>query len=158
MWGRKPNGKKKAKALHKALLRAQQASPPPPDEAVFRYLEEVYRIRTQYTASQIRQALGADRWAKRLHTRPTAVGLLIGATAGLHITGGLRWKYMNALEFARKNKVPSKELREFIRANGGINACVIKHRQLLKPTPDPTVPQQRVAAEVDHPPLPPNSP
>jgi hypothetical protein len=41
-----------------------------------------------------------------------------------------RSKYLGLLSYAQATKEPDQTLREFVRANGGINGCVEKEKQL----------------------------
>jgi hypothetical protein len=44
-----------------------------------------------------------------------------------------RSKYLGLLSYAQATKEPDQPLREFVRANGGINGCVKKEKELRDP-------------------------
>ena len=44
-----------------------------------------------------------------------------------------RSKYLGLLSYAQATKEPGQPLREFVRANGGINGCVKKEKELRNP-------------------------
>jgi hypothetical protein len=96
-------------------------------DAVYFYLEAVFAVVTRW--QQLNCAMKNSRAALRLQhdapkMKPEPFGIVIFCTAGLEVADAkTRSKFSRALRFARKAKPASQTLTDFIKSNGGINAC-----------------------------------
>ena len=96
-------------------------------DAVYFYLEAVFAVVTRW--QQVNCAM-KNSWAVlRLQhdapkMKPEPFGIVIFCTADLEVADAkTRSKWSRALRFARKAKPGNQPLTEFIKSNGGINAC-----------------------------------
>ena len=96
-------------------------------DAVYIYLEAVFVLVTRwqqlkYSLKNSQVALGLQADAPRM--RPEPFGIVIFCTADLEVADAKsRSKWSRALRYARKAKPGNIRLTEFIKSNGGINAC-----------------------------------
>jgi hypothetical protein len=150
-WGKKAkktNGTRSGSSeLQDKLAKIKKAAPPPPKETLYRYLTKVYRLRRTIDTAQ-RKELRALAKKKGINTGDKPLRAIIDETAGAHVSTKMKWKYGTALEKAMDEKVPSKNLRQFIEDHGGIN-------RLAKggtPTPPKTTPPESTPPKPKGPP------
>ena len=108
------------------LTKVRALTPPPPtDDPIYDYLTGVYRLRCKVASSaELQNALKGYHKAHGPKTLQQYAGVIIMLTAGDHITSNMKSKYVAALEYAFANNVKTKNLKAFIRRQGGLNKCV----------------------------------
>ena len=96
-------------------------------DAVYIYLEAVFDVvrRWQHLNCAIKKsqaALGLQADAPQM--KPEPFGIVIFCTANLQVADAKgRSKWSRVLRYARKTKPSNQHLTDFIKSNGGINAC-----------------------------------
>jgi hypothetical protein len=108
----------------KDLAGVTRCAPIPQDEAVYRFLDVVYRVYTKWHGNRsvqaelnlIREGLAAPA--------PKSIPHMIILLGAPEVDSRKRYKYANALEYAFHSDVKPKDLVRFIKEEGGINACV----------------------------------
>ena len=142
----KTSGRVKAKAvalpteLEDELTKVRALAPPPPsDDPIYDYLTGVYRLRCKVASSaELQNALQAYHKAHSPRTLQQYAGVIIQMTAGDHVTSNMKYKYVAALEYAFANNVKPKNLKAFIKRQGGLNKCVeLWNRMAAKPRKKP---------------------
>ena len=121
--------------LSKDLERIRELAPPPPKEAIYPYLKAVYRCARRLGPTDESKKKEFDKIADGFHPRIkfNRIRLIIELTALPHMKPKMKWKYAQALQYARKRLVKSSEVVEFIKSEGGINKCVDKYKPSKKP-------------------------
>ena len=111
------------------------APPQPSDDPIYDYLTGVYRLRCKVASSaELQNALQAYHKAHSPRTLQQYAGVIIQMTAGDHVTSNMKYKYVAALEYAFANSVKPKNLKAFIKRQGGLNKCVeLWNRMAAKP-------------------------
>jgi hypothetical protein len=112
--------------LEAELERVCKAAPPPPsDGPIYKYLSRVYRLQRKIaSSSDWQKVIQRYRGAHASRTSKKYPSVVIKLTAGDHITSNMKYKYVTALEYAFANNVQSKNLKAFIKRQGGLNKCV----------------------------------
>ena len=106
-------------------IRALAPPPPPSDDPIYNYLTSVYRLRCKVASSaELQSALKAYHKANSPRTLQQYAGVIIQMTAGDHVTGHMKYKYVIALDYAFANHVQPNNLKTFLRKQGGFNNCV----------------------------------
>ena len=96
-------------------------------DAVYIYLEAVFAVVRRW--QRLNSALKNSRAALRLQhdapkMKPEPFGVVIFCTADPEVADSkTRSKWSRVLRFSRKAKPSNQRLAEFIKSNGGINAC-----------------------------------
>jgi hypothetical protein len=112
--------------LAKELEKVRKAAPPPPpkDEPIYKFLEEVYRLRCRLeTSPGLKKAIIKEHAALHARTIKNYARVIMELTAPGHTTVKMKHKYVTALEYAFKEGVEPKDLVEFIKEQGGLNKC-----------------------------------
>ena len=112
--------------LEDELTKVRALAPPPPsDDPIYKYLTSVYRLRCKVASSaELQSALKAYHKAQSPRTLQQYAGVIIQTTAGDHVTKNMKYKYVIALDYAFANHVQPKNLKTFLRKQGGFNNCV----------------------------------
>ena len=112
--------------LEDELTKVRALAPPPPsDDPIYKYLTSVYRLRCKVASSaELQSALKAYHKAQSPRTLQQYAGVIIQMTAGDHVTKNMKYKYVIALDYAFANHVQPKNLKTFLRKQGGFNNCV----------------------------------
>jgi hypothetical protein len=112
--------------LEDELTKIRALAPPPPSQdPLYDYLTGVYRLRCKVPSSvELQNALKAYHKAHSPKPLQQYAAAIIQMTAGDHVTSNMKYKYVNALDYAFANHVQPKNLRTFLRKRGGFNNCV----------------------------------
>jgi hypothetical protein len=113
------------------LAKVRKAAPPPSDDPIYKYLRCVYRLRCKVASSpEWKKAIKTYHQAHCPKTLQQYVGVIIEMTND-HVTTTMKHKYATALEYAFKAGIKSKDLKAFIKKQGGLNKCVETARPAL---------------------------
>ena len=128
---KKENGKTSSLAnWDQELQRIRELAPPPPKEAIYPYLQAVYRrarvLGDIDKPTEKKFNKSADGFAKQI--KWNRMRLLIELTAPSHMKPKMKWKYSQTLMYAYRSHVKSVNLIAFIKDEGGINKCVDKYQ------------------------------
>ena len=99
-------------------------------DAVYFYLEAVFAVVTRW--QHLNCALKNSRSALRLQhdapqMKPEPFGIVIFCTADPEVADAkIKSKWSRVLRYARTAKPANQTLTEFIKSNGGINACAAR--------------------------------
>jgi hypothetical protein len=130
-WTKSKNEKPKKSTWSKELERIRKLAPPPPKEAIYPYLKAVYRCAT-------RLGLIAEFKKKEFKIAHPKIKfnrfrMIIEQTALPYMKSKMKWKYAQALQYARHRQVKRSKVVGFIKSEGGINKCVDKYKPSKKP-------------------------
>lgn len=111
-------------ALEAELADVRAAVPPPAsDDPIYKYLEEIYRVRCKAERStKLQDAIKSAHRAKFPGRLRNYTGVIIGLTAP-DVPAKRRHKYIFAIEYAFRKAVKPDDFVAFVKDQGGINKC-----------------------------------
>ena len=127
---RKPNKEKSLPSnFETKLQRIRKLAPPPPTEAIYPYLQAVYRQARKLGQIDGPKEKELNKLADSIPARFkfNRMRFLIELTAPEYMKPKMKWKYGQVLLYARDRRVKSTDLIEFIKGEGGINECIKKY-------------------------------
>ena len=128
---RKPNKEESLPSnWEKNLQPIRDLAPPPPNEAIYPYLQAVYRRARKLGHVDGPKEKELNKLADSIPARFkfNRMRFLIELTAPEYMKPKMKWKYSQVLMCARDRRVKSTELIEFIKGEGGINECIKKYK------------------------------
>ena len=121
----------------KQIKRICKLAPPPPEELIYFYLQAAYRLMRKIGPPSDTKEAALDKMADDLNKPKVQFNrarLIIEQTAASHMKPKMRWKYAVVLLYARKRKIKSEAFIDFVKKEGGINACVKKYGKIKTET------------------------
>jgi hypothetical protein len=101
------------------------------DICLYKYLESIYELDERFLnipLAEARKTLKAKYGGNVPTTRRT--GMFAIKLTHPSLDPKIQSRYAAVLRFIRKKKKPGQSIRKFVRANGDINGCVTKEKQL----------------------------
>jgi hypothetical protein len=123
-----------ARAIAKRLIRHNEdvrRAEVKRDICLYKYLESICELDERFlniTLSEARKTLNAKYGGNVPTTRRT--GMFAIKLTHPSLDPKIQSRYAAVLRFIRKKKKPGQSIRKFVRANGDINGCVTKEKQL----------------------------
>ena len=116
-------------ALEQDLEKVREVAPPPPNDAIYAYLTEVFRLAGKWwkptnwkeIESEIDEYFTSNFDERFAHER---FRFIIEVTAPAHIKAKMKWKYATALRVASEQKIKASEVATFIKDRGGLNQTI----------------------------------
>ena len=123
-----------ARAIAKRLIRHNEdvrRAEVKRDICLYKYLESIYELDERFRnmpLAEARKTLKAKYGGNVPTTRRT--GMFAIKLTHPSLDPKIQSRYAAVLRFIRKKKKPGQSIRKFVRANGDINGCVTKEKQL----------------------------
>lgn len=123
-------------AVASVIKELKALAPPDPNEVLFGYLQAVHRRRRTLLKTvglkELRRELRGLTNKHGIKGRPSLARMLIELSAREHVKPKMKNKYAQTLDWARRHRVRSKDLKSFVEEEHGINRCSERYRAAAK--------------------------
>jgi hypothetical protein len=101
------------------------------DNTLYKFLANLHQLDKQLRKMSMKEALKTlkQKYGDELPTTRKPENLLLKLTYP-DLSANTRSKYAATLRYVREKKKPTRTVKSFVRANGGINGCVAKEKKL----------------------------